>query len=136
MGNILPSASMHDIQNDNDIELLVHSFYGKVQKDERLDYIFSDYANVNWDTHLPNMVDFWSKLLFQTSRYKGRPFRQHLPLPIEREDFGRWYGLFEETVDEYFEGEKADYAKEMAGKIASSFLIRLEMEGKFEPEEA
>jgi hemoglobin len=126
---------MHDIQGDNDIELLVHSFYDKVQKDERLDYIFSDYAEVDWDTHLPNMVDFWSKLLFQTSRYKGRPFRQHLPLPIEREDFGRWYGLFEETVDEYFEGEKANYAKEMAGKIASSFLIRLEMEGKFESEE-
>jgi hemoglobin len=123
---------MHDIQNDNDIELLVHSFYKKVQKDERLDYIFSDYAEVNWDTHLPNMVDFWSKLLFQTSRYKGRPFRQHLPLPIEKGDFERWYGLFEETVEEYFEGEKADYAKEMAGKIASSFLIRLEMEGKFE----
>jgi len=78
------------------------------------------------------MVDFWSKLLFQTSRYKGRPFRQHLPLPIEKADFGRWYGLFEETIDKHFKGEKADYVKEMAGKIASSFAVRMEMEGMFE----
>ena len=123
---------MHDIRNDSDITLLVEAFYEKVQQDERLGYIFNDYAGVNWDTHLPNMVDFWSKLLLQTSRYKGRPFRQHLPLPIKKEDFGRWYGLFKETVDEHFVGEKAEYAKEMAGKIAASFVIRLEMEGKFE----
>jgi hemoglobin len=126
---------MHDIQTEKDIKLLVYEFYGKVQKDERLDYIFSDFADVKWDTHLPKMIDFWSKLLFQTKRYKGKPFRQHLPLPVQKEDFSRWYGHFEGTVNEHFEGEKADYAKEMAGKIASSFMIRLEMEGKFEGQE-
>jgi len=122
---------MQDIRNEDDIKTFVHAFYDKVEKDERLGYIFNDVADVNWDHHLPKMVDFWSKLLFQTSRYKGRPFRQHLPLPIEKADFGRWYGLFEETIDKHFKGEKADYAKEMAGKIASSFAIRMEMEGKF-----
>jgi hemoglobin len=125
---------MSDIQTEKDIKKLVYSFYDKVQADERLDYIFSDFADVDWNSHLPKMVDFWSKLLFQTKRYKGKPFRQHLPLPVEKNDFSLWYGYFEETVDEYFEGEKADYAKEMAGKIASSFMIRLEMEGKFEEE--
>lgn len=122
---------MSDIKNDKDIEKLVHTFYGKVQEDERLGYIFNDFAKVDWDNHLPKMVDFWSNLIFQTGRYKGRPFRQHLPLPIEKMDFNRWYSLFEETVDEFFEGEKAGHAKEMAEKIASSFTIRLEMEGKF-----
>jgi len=123
---------MHDIRNDEDIRTMVHAFYNKVQDDERLGPIFNDVARVNWDTHLPKMVDFWSNLLFQTGRYKGRPFRQHLPLPIEKMDFQRWYNLFEATVDEHFDGEKADYAKEMAGKIASSFSIRMQMEGKFE----
>lgn len=118
----------HDIQNDDDIARLVFRFYEKVQQDERLAYIFNDYAGVEWDSHLPKMVDFWSNLIFQTGRYKGRPFRQHLPLPIEMSDFRRWLGLFKQTVDEYFTGEKADYAKEMAGKIASSFAIRLSME--------
>lgn len=117
-----------DIQNDNDIATLVYCFYDKVRSDERLGYIFNDFAKVEWDTHLPRMVDFWSNLIFQTGRYKGRPFRQHLPLPIELSDFRRWLGLFEQTVDESFSGENAEYAKEMAGKIASSFAVRLSME--------
>lgn len=122
----------HDIRHDNDVGELVYTFYGKVQKDERLGYIFNDFADVEWNQHLPKMVDFWSNLLFQTGRYKGKPFRQHLPLPIEKEDFSRWLGLFETTVDELFEGERASYAKEMAGKVAASFALRMEMDGKFD----
>ncbi|MDZ7721123.1 MAG: group III truncated hemoglobin [Balneolaceae bacterium] len=124
--------SMKDIRNDQDIKLLVHTFYGKVEDDERLGYIFNDVAEVDWDEHLPKMVDFWSNLLFQTRRYKGKPFRQHLPLPIEKQDFSRWFGLFESTVDELFEGERANHAKEMAARIASSFSLRMEMDGKFD----
>jgi hemoglobin len=122
----------HDIRNDEDVRKLVHTFYKKVQGDDRLGYIFNDYANVDWDTHLPKMVDFWSNLLFQTRRYKGRPLQKHFPLPIEKQDFQLWFGLFEKTVDELFKGERADHAKEMAARIASSFSIRMEMEGKFE----
>lgn len=122
---------MRDIQNDEDIKKLVHSFYRNVEQDDRLGYIFNDFAQVDWEEHLPKMVDFWSNLLFQTGRYKGRPFRQHLPLPVKEEDFSRWYGLFEATTDKHFRGERAEYAKEMAGKIASSFSIRMEMEGKY-----
>lgn len=122
----------HDIKGDEDVRKLVNTFYKKVQKDERLGYIFNDYAEVDWDTHLPKMVDFWSNLLFQTRRYEGRPLRKHFPLPIEKQDFQRWFGLFESTVDELFEGERADYAKEMAARIASSFSLRMEMVGKFD----
>src|SRR5690625_7960827 len=78
------------------------------------------------------MVDFWSNLLFQTGRYKGRPFRQHLPLPIQREDFSTWLNLFHSTVDELFEGERARFAKEISTKIAQSFSLRLEMAGKYD----
>ncbi len=120
-----------DIRNDEDIKILVHTFYGKVQDDERLGYIFNEVAGVEWDHHLPRMVDFWSNLIFRTGRYDGKPFRQHMPLPIRKEDFYRWYNLFIETVDCCFEGEHADYAKEMAGKIAASFSLKMEMEGKF-----
>ena len=123
---------MKDIADDEDVKTLVHVFYDKVQQDERLGYIFNDYADVDWDHHLPRMVDFWSNLLFQSRRYHGRSFRQHLSLPIQKDDFVRWLSLFEETVDEHFEGKKADFAKEMASKIASSFSIRLEMDGKYE----
>lgn len=123
---------MKDIENDEDIRLLVESFYGRVQDNKRLNYIFSDVAKVNWDHHLPKMVDFWSNLIFQTGRYKGKPFRQHLPLPLEEKDFYLWYSLFEVTVDNHFIGKRAEYAKEMASKIAASFSLRMKMEGKLE----
>lgn len=116
---------MDDIQNDQDVETLVQKFYEKVQRDERLGYVFNDYAQVNWDKHLPKMIDFWSNLLFQTGRYKGR----HLPLPIEEGDFDRWYGLFQQTVDKNFRGEKAMLVKKLARNIASSFELRMEKEG-------
>jgi hemoglobin len=103
-----------------------------VEEDERLGYIFNDYAQVDWDTHLPKMVDFWSNLLFRTRRYNGRPMRKHMPLPIRRLDFERWLNLFEETIDELYKGEVAEYAKEMAQKIAVSFALRMEGAGKFE----
>lgn len=124
--------SKSDIQNEKNIQTLVHTFYDKIREDERLGYIFNDFAKVDWDHHLPRMVEFWSNILFQTGRYNGKPFRQHMPLPIEKQNFGRWFGLFESTVDELFEGEKADRAKEMAFRIASSFFIRMEMNGKFD----
>lgn len=123
---------MHDIQNEEDMRKLVHAFYDKVQQDDRLGYIFNKAAEVEWETHLPKMVDFWSNVLFGTGRYRGKPFRQHLPLPIRRDDFDIWYRLWVETVDNLFDGERADYAKEIAAKVAASFLIRMEMEGKFE----
>lgn len=123
---------MHDIRNEEDIMTLVHAFYAKVEEDERLGHIFNEIADVVWDKHLPKMVNFWSKMLFRTERYKGHPFREHLPLPIACDDFGRWVGLFTETVDEHFEGNRADHAKELAVNIANSFRTRMEMEGKFD----
>lgn len=123
---------MHDIRNEEDITTLVHAFYGKVEENERLGYIFDEVANVDWDEHLPKMVDFWLKMLFWTERYKGRPFREYLSFPIEKEDFSRWVGLFNETVDKPFEGNRADYAKELASNIANSFSTRMAMEGKFD----
>lgn len=117
-----------DIRNDDDLKLLVHQFYSRVQEDERLGYIFNDVAQVDWSYHLPRMVDFWSNLIFQTGRYDGKPFRQHLPLPIKQDDFSRWFGLFTDTVDQLFSGPRADYAKDMALRIARSFAVRMAQE--------
>ena len=122
---------MKDIETDEDIKKLVYTFYDNVRLDDRLGYIFNDFAKVNWDEHLPKMVGFWSNLLFQTGRYQGRPFRKHIPLPIQREDFDRWYGLFEQTVDELFRGEIAEDAKNYARNIAASFNYRFEKSGKY-----
>ncbi|MEX1211316.1 MAG: group III truncated hemoglobin [Balneolaceae bacterium] len=125
---------MRDIENDDDIRTLVYDFYDRIQEEERLGPIFNEVANIDWDHHLPRMVDFWSNLLFQTGRFKGRPMQKHFPLPIRKSDFPRWVNLFHRTVDDHFEGSRATHAKRMASQIAGTFAVRMAMADALEPE--
>ena len=42
-----------DLMGRPEIELLVNTFYERVQQDELLGFIFTDVAKTNWATHLP-----------------------------------------------------------------------------------
>lgn len=117
---------MTDIQNRQDIELLVRTFYNKVNEDALLSPVFNDFAKVNWEKHLPVMYDFWGSILFGEANYKGNPFLKHIPLPISKNHFERWLSLFVETIDENFAGEKAEEAKKRAASIAGIFQYKLE----------
>ena len=117
--------SRPDIASEADVQLLVDTFYAKVNHDALLDPVFNGFAQVDWPTHLPKMYDFWSSLLLGTTRYHGRPFPKHLPLPIAAAHFQRWLALFEATVQELFAGPKAEEAKVRARSIATLFEHRL-----------
>ena len=65
---------MKDIEGREDIDLLVDTFYGKVQKDAVIGPFFNDVAKVNWDEHLPHLKDFWEAGLFHTVGFKGQAF--------------------------------------------------------------
>jgi len=119
------SASLVDIQTEDDVKKLVDSFYDKVNQDDLLAPIFNGFAHVNWAAHLPAMYDFWSSLLLGTSRYRGRPFPKHLPLPVDATHFQRWLNLFYATVEENFAGPNAEQAKVRALNIATMFEYRL-----------
>ena len=47
---------------------------------------------------------------------------QHLPLPIGKEHFDRWLQLFNQTIDELFEGQIAENARKRAASIARIML--------------
>ncbi|MGI9242640.1 MAG: group III truncated hemoglobin, partial [Verrucomicrobiales bacterium] len=49
----------HDLRDRNDIVQLVDRFYEKIRSDEKLGPIFNELVDVDWDTHLPKMYDFW-----------------------------------------------------------------------------
>lgn len=108
-----------------DIETMVQKFYGKVQKDDLIGPIFNEKAQVNWDAHLPKMYNFWEDLLLGSDSYRGRPFPPHIPLGLTREHFNRWVYLFLQTIDENFDGAKADEARYRAQRIALNFQINL-----------
>lgn len=115
-----------DIKDRKDIELLVQSFYNKVNNDPLLSPVFNETAAVHWQSHLPVMYDFWSTMLLGERTYKGNPFLKHIPLPINKVHFDRWLSLFIETVDEHFAGDTAGEAKSRAKSIAGIFQYKLE----------
>lgn len=111
-----------DIVSRKDLMLLVDSFYNKVNRDELLAPVFS---HVNWPKHLPIMYDFWCSMLLGEQSYRGNPFQKHLHLPIDASHFRQWLNLFVATVDEHFEGEKADEIKLRAHSIAGIFQHKM-----------
>jgi len=118
-----------DIENRKDIEQLINTFYAKVRADELIGFIFNDVAKVDWHKHLPVMYDFWENIIFLSNKYTGNPMSVHMTLsekvPFTKEHFERWMQLFAGTVDELFEGKKANIAKEKAAGIAAIMETKL-----------
>jgi hemoglobin len=111
-----------DIVQREDVKLMVDKFYEKVQFDPLLMPVFS---HVDWPHHLPVMYDFWSSMLLGDQSYRGNPLQKHLPLPIDKAHFDRWLKLFRETIDENFDGDKAEEVKMRAQSIAGIFQLKM-----------
>lgn len=118
-----------DITNRKDIEKLVNLFYNKVKEDKIISHFFTDVVKVDWEKHLPIMYRFWENVLFYTGSYGGNPMQQHLTIhakhPFTIKDFTQWTKLFNETVDELFEGENAELIKERAQNISTIMQIKM-----------
>jgi hemoglobin len=115
---------LQDIATEQDIKLLVDSFYERVNQDGVLGPIFNHVAQVNWEEHLPTMYLFWTQMLFRKPVYKGAPWPKHMVLPLTKQHFERWISLFSTTVDALFTGPKASEAKSAALSIADTFQTR------------
>lgn len=121
-----------DIENREDIDRLMVRFYTSALVDEKIGYIFTDVAKLDMEHHLPIIGDFWETMLFQSGNYPrhGRnPMQVHTILsakePLTLEHFTRWLEIFTVTVDEFFEGERADLIKVRAKAIANRMLDHL-----------
>ncbi len=120
---------MTDLQTRDHVKVMVHKFYEKATRDDRLGPIFNDVAQVDWDHHLPRMYDFWESILFGTAQFDGNPMDTHIRLnqkvALTPDLFERWLHLFFETVDEHFEGPKAEEAKNRAQSIAGIMQYKI-----------
>lgn len=121
---------MKDIESIADIEMLVNTFYKKVEIDEKIGFFFTKIAKVEWKNHLPKMYKFWETLLFGNVSYKGNPMAVHFPVnemkAIEKHHFEHWLKVWTETVQELFEGEIADLAIYKATNISSLMAFKME----------
>lgn len=101
------------------IERLVHTFYGRVREDALLAPIF-DAVISDWDPHLERMCAFWSAVALMSGRYHGQPLAKHVPLPVGGRHFDRWLALFAETASDVCPPVAAAHFMELARRIARS----------------
>ncbi len=110
-----------DIETREDLENLLREFYHVATLDDKIGHHF---AELNLETHLPIIVDFWEKVLFGEPVYFGNPLAVHQNLheksPLLFEHFQRWFEIFSQTVDDLFVGKTADDTKIRAKIIAHS----------------
>ncbi len=119
----------HDITNRADCERLVRAFYGRALVDPIIGFIFTDVAELDLEAHVPRIASFWETVLLEARTYSGGAFRPHAELnervQLRAGHFQRWLALWDETVDELFEGERAELAKAHARRVAQAFYARL-----------
>lgn len=112
---------MKDIETRKDLEFLLTEFYKDATKDAEIGHHFD---NLDLETHLPIIVNFWEKILFGEPVYFGNPLAVHKFLhelsPLKLEHFQRWFEIFSRKVDESFAGKTAENAKLRAKMIAHS----------------
>jgi hemoglobin len=113
--------------SEEEVTLLVHSFYARVRDDAVLGPIFDAHVR-DWDTHLAKMVDFWSATLRGTARFRGTPMPRHVALPgLSAELFNRWLGLFAETTAALGNEPMRERANDLARRIAESLWYGYQM---------
>ncbi|HMP31292.1 MAG TPA: group III truncated hemoglobin [Saprospiraceae bacterium] len=126
---VYASEMMRDIEEKKDIILLIDRFYDKVKEDQVIGYFFNDVAKVNWETHLPKMYEFWSKVVFSTGDYNGNPMSVHQAVhhqsTMTEDHFKHWVNLFHDTVDELFTGENAQLIKSRSATIAAIMVSKV-----------
>jgi hemoglobin len=115
-----------DITTRRDLEILLQDFYTVAMPDAEIGHHFDD---LDLETHLPIIVDFWEKVLFGKPVYFNNPLavhqRLHEKFPLLPAHFDRWVEIFSAIVDKHFEGEMAELAKVRARVIGNNLDQRL-----------
>lgn len=119
-----------DITSRADIEKFIVNFYSTVKADETIGFIFTDVVQMNWEQHIPVIIDFWETILLDNPVYKNNAMEVHYDLnkkiPLQKEHFKSWLQLFNTAVDDLFEGKIAELAKTRAKSIADVMLFKME----------
>tara|TARA_R110002167_G_scaffold304409_2_gene508691 strand:+ start:794 stop:1159 length:366 start_codon:yes stop_codon:yes gene_type:complete len=106
------------------IEIFVGNFYDKVSRDNLLGPIFNEVAEVNWDEHIPKLIQFWCSVLLKAGEYHGNAYQKHVDLTkqvsIEALHFERWLSIFQTQAKLDFDKESAEIVISKALNIADS----------------
>jgi len=118
-----------DIETREDITRLIVQFYEQVKKDSIIGFIFNDVVNMNWEVHIPVIVDFWETILLDNPVYKKNAMEVHYDLnkkiALQQKHFSQWLLLFYTSVDNLYTGKTATLAKTRAKSIAAVMEFKM-----------
>jgi len=119
-----PFMALKDIENLQDIEVVLRSFYPKAFEDPIIGFMFTDIAKADLEDHVDKVKHFWNKTLFNTGVYDTNVLKKHTDLsaivPLKPGHFTRWLFLFEKAIDLNFSGDNAEEMRKRAHLIADS----------------
>ena len=122
-----------DIGTREQLETFLWAFYKKAFADELIGRFFTEVVPLDLDTHVPVIADFWESVAFNKPSYRKNVMEVHRHIhqlsPIKKEHLDRWVKIFSSTLDENFEGSKAELMKQRARSIATLMDIKLNHEG-------
>ena len=123
-----------DITCREDIEKFIILFYEKVKQDATIGFIFNEVVHMNWERHIPVIVDFWETILMDNPVYKKNAMEVHYDLnnkvKLQKEHFTSWLFLFNTAVNELFAGKKTELAKTRAKVIADVMQFKMDEANK------
>ncbi len=124
---------MRDIESKEDLVTIIDHFYKKVLQDEIIGTFFTETVVLDWNKHIPIMYDFWETTLLGGEKYKANAMKKHMELNAKRNlkehHFQQWLTLWEESVNQYHEGEIANLAIQRAQQIGD--LMKYKINSQF-----
>ena len=118
---------------EENIEILVRTFYSEVLKDPLLAPFFikilgDDIHNDKWEEHLLLLTEFWKFVVLGYDDYTGNPLKPHLLIEgISRDAFESWLHLFHKTADILYSPSNSEYFKQKSTDIAQNFMRKLSL---------
>ncbi|MCK5638398.1 MAG: group III truncated hemoglobin [Flavobacteriaceae bacterium] len=119
----------NDVTNREDLYLIVSEFYKKLLVNKELKHFFEKFQDKDTlEKHLNVLVDFWDNILFYSGTYQKNAMQPHINLhqkkPFSQIHFETWLQLFNESIDENFEGEQVSLLKNRALSVATVMRIK------------
>ena len=111
-----------DIETNDDLYLIMKTFYDYLLNDNDMRPIFIDVAKIDLEPHLQELVLFWENILFRPNGYRKPVMQLHLDIhkkyPFREIHFEKWLNFLNKAVTGNFEGQKATELLQRANHIA------------------
>lgn len=121
-----------DISSREDINIVIVKFYNKLISDENMFPFFKEIIEHNHlNEHLEIITTFWEDILLDSYKYKNNAMQKHIDFakktPFSKHHFATWLNYFQNTIDEFFDGQVAHEMKTRAQSIAMIMQLKMNL---------